>query len=190
MSLNMIAFTPLEFIITPELTYIIINHRDHGRRLFTDGREWPSEIKPSYQGYSIGHWVDEDGDGRYDALEIETRGPFKGPRVYDATGLPLHQDNMDRIFKERFFLDKSNPNILHDEITVMDTCLTRPWTVDKRYVRNTAPQPEWDEYICTENNAIVSIGKGIYFLSADGLLMPAKKDQLPPDLRHFKQTQK
>ena len=25
-----------------------------------------------------------------------------------------------------------------------------------------------------------------YFLSADGLLMPAKKDQAPPDLRYFK----
>jgi hypothetical protein len=26
--------------------------------------------------------------------------------------------------------------------------------------------------------------------SADGLLMPARKDQAPPDLRYFKQTQK
>jgi hypothetical protein len=34
------------------------------------------------------------------------------------------------------------------------------------------------------------IGKENYFLSADGLLMPAKKDQPPPDLRYFKQTQK
>jgi len=27
-------------------------------------------------------------------------------------------------------------------------------------------------------------------MSADGFLMPAKKDQPPPDLRYFKQTQK
>jgi hypothetical protein len=27
-------------------------------------------------------------------------------------------------------------------------------------------------------------------LSADGLLMPAKKDQAPPDTRYFKQSQK
>jgi len=27
-------------------------------------------------------------------------------------------------------------------------------------------------------------------LSADGYLMPAKKDQAPPDLRYFKQTRK
>src|SRR6516225_3776051 len=30
-------------------------------------------------------WIDEDGDGRYDALEIETRG-LKGPRTYEGTG--------------------------------------------------------------------------------------------------------
>ena len=29
-----------------------------------------------------------------------------------------------------------------------------------------------------------------YFVSADGHLMPAKKDQPPPDLRYFKPTQK
>jgi hypothetical protein len=27
-----------------------------------------------------------------------------------------------------------------------------------------------------------------YFLSAEGILMPAKKNQVPPDLRYFKQT--
>ena len=49
---------------------------------------WPrlaDEIEPSWVGYSIGKWVDEDGDGRYDVLEVETRG-FKGPRAYDASG--------------------------------------------------------------------------------------------------------
>jgi hypothetical protein len=36
----------------------------------------------------------------------------------------------------------------------------------------------------------IVIGKENYFLSADGLLMPAKKDQPPPDLRYFEQTAK
>jgi hypothetical protein len=36
----------------------------------------------------------------------------------------------------------------------------------------------------------VQIGKEAYYLSADGLLMPAKKDQAPPDLRYFNQTPK
>jgi hypothetical protein len=189
MPLMMAAFYPQEYVITPETTYILINNADHGRRIYTDGRDWPKEIEPTYQGYSIGKWLDEDGDGRYDVLEVETRGPFKGPRVYDATGLPLHSDNQS-IFKERIYLDKANPNMLHDEITVIDHALTRPWTVDKRYLRSADPRPTWLEYVCNENNAQISVGKDNYYLSADGFLMPARKDQAPPDLRYFRQSQK
>src|ERR1700730_12486172 len=90
MPLMMIAFRPLEFVVTPRTTYILIGSEDHYRRIFTDGRDWPTEIEPTFSGYSIGRWIDEDGDGRYDVLEVETRGPFKGPRAYDASGLPLH----------------------------------------------------------------------------------------------------
>jgi hypothetical protein len=139
MPFMMVAFRPLEFVITPGTTYIL--------------------------------------------LEVETRG-FKGPRIYDATGLPLHADNQS-IFKERIRLDKDDPNLLHDEITVFDHALTRPWTVDKRYVRNTDGHADWPESICPEYNAQVFIGKENYYQSADGLLMPAKKGQTPPDLRYF-----
>ena len=92
MPLMMIAFRPLEFVVTPKTTYILIGSEDHYRRIFTDGRGWPKEIEPTYAGYSIGRWIDADGDGRYDTLEVETRG-FKGRRAYDASGLPLHADN-------------------------------------------------------------------------------------------------
>jgi hypothetical protein len=179
----MIAFRPLEFVVTPNATYILIADVDHYRRIFTDGRDWPKEIEPSYQGYSIGRWIDEDGDGRYDVLEVETRG-FKGPRSYDASGLPLHFDN-ESVFKERIHLDRADPNVVHDEITVIDHALTRPWTVDKRYVRNRNSNPQWPEYICAEGNLQVFIGDEHYFMSGDGFLMPTRKDQPPPDLRYF-----
>jgi hypothetical protein len=81
-----------EWVVTPETTYVLIGWHDHYRRIFTDGRDWPAEIVPTYSGYSIGRWIDEDGDGQYDVLEVETRG-FKGPRAYEETGLPLHVDN-------------------------------------------------------------------------------------------------
>jgi hypothetical protein len=178
----MIAFRPLEFVVTPNATYILIADVDHYRRIFTDGRDWPKEIEPSYQGYSIGRWIDEDGDGRYDVLEVETRG-FKGPRSYDASGPPLHFDN-ESVFKERN-LDRADPNVVHDEITVIDHALTRPWTVDKRYVRNRNSNPQWPEYICAEGNLQVFIGDEHYFMSGDGFLMPTRKDQPPPDLRYF-----
>lgn len=188
MPLVMIAFQPIEFIVTPETTYVLINTIDHNRRIFTDGRDWPEEIEPTFQGYSIGRWIDEDGGGRYDVLEVETRG-FKGPRAYDASGLPLHHDNQS-IIKERIYLDTANPNMLHNEITVIDHALTHPWTVDKKYLRNTNPRPVWPEMICGENNPHVLIGKESYMLSAESLLMPTRKGQAPPDLRYFKQGTK
>jgi len=69
---HMMTFGPLEFVVTPDTTYILIGTQ--ARRIFTDGRDWPKDIEPSYAGYSIGRWIDEDGDGNYDVLEAETRG--------------------------------------------------------------------------------------------------------------------
>ena len=66
MPLMTIAFTPLEFVVTPETTYILIGGSEHFRRIFTDGRDWPKELEPTYAGFSVGHWIDEDGDGIYD----------------------------------------------------------------------------------------------------------------------------
>jgi hypothetical protein len=187
MPLMTIAFFPLEFVVTPDTTYILVGALDYFRRIFTDGRDWPKDIEPTYAGYSIGRWIDEDGDGTYDLLEVETRGPFKGRRVYDGTGLPLHFDNQS-IFKERMYRDKANQNIFHDEVTVIDHALTRPWTVDKKYVHDPNPRSDWTEFYCTENPSMIAIGKDNFFLSGDGMLMPVRKDQPPPDLRYFKQT--
>ena len=43
--------------------------------------------------------------------------------------------------------------------------------------------------MCGGNNQVV-IGEENYFCSGDGLLMPTKNDQAPPDLRYFEQSQK
>src|SRR5205085_3540617 len=80
------AFAPMELVITPGTTYVLISHIHDNRRIFTDGRAWPDEIEPTFHGYSIGTWLDSDGDGRYDTLEVETRA-IKGPRVYAGSGL-------------------------------------------------------------------------------------------------------
>jgi hypothetical protein len=184
----MTTFAPFEILVTPQMTNFLIQHIHDSRRIFTDGREWPKKIEPTFVGYSIGKWIDTDGDGRYDVLEIETRG-LKGPRSFDPAGIPLAFDNQS-IFKERVHADKADPNILYDEITTIDNALTRPWTVTKTYARVPVKQPEWVEEVCAEGNGDVKVGKESYFLSGDGQLMPTKKDQAPPDLRYFKQTQK
>lgn len=181
---RMMATQRQEYIITPETTYILLGGEDPLRRVYTDGRDWPKDIDPTYQGYSIGEWSELDSQGRYTLLTVETRG-FKGPRAYDSSGLPLAFDNQS-VFKERFHIDKGNPNILHDEITVYDHALMRPWSVDKTFRRNPNPQPKWNESSCVEGNNQLVIGKENYFLSADGDLMPTRKEQPPPDLKYFK----
>jgi len=185
---RMMTFGSQEYVITPETTYILLSSSDHLRRIFTDGRDWPKNPKPTYGGYSIGKWIDEDGDGTYDVLEAETRY-FKGPRAFDASGLPLHADNQS-IFKERFFIDKTNPDIIHVLTTVTDHALTRPWTSDRQYMRVSEKPVQFPETWCQEGNANVVIGKENYFLRADGLLMPAKKGHTLPNLKYFNQPQK
>src|SRR5262249_6904924 len=136
----MTAVFPMEIIIAPKTTYILSDYATP-RRIYTDGRSWPKDLDaaPTFLGYSIGKWIDADGDGRYDTLEIETRG-MKGPRSFEASGIPLHEDNQT-VVKERIYLDRGNPDTLINEITTIDNALTRPWTVTKRYRRE--PNPVW-----------------------------------------------
>ena len=182
----MIAYDPLEFIVTPAVTYMRSDHLGQNRRIYTDGRSWPAEITPSFVGYSIGKWIDADSDGRYGALEVETRA-LKGPRALDASGLPLATDNLT-IVKERIFLDQKNRNLLHDQVTTFDHAYWRPWTVTRDYNRD--PVPVWVENNCGPDNHYVTIGEETYFISADGYLMPTKKNQPAPELRNFGKSAK
>jgi hypothetical protein len=184
----MTLFRPMEIVVLPEVTYILIDHTHQShRRIFTDGRDWPRDFLPSFRGYSIGKWVDTDGDGKYDVLDIETRF-LKGPRALDPAGMPTHEDDQS-IVKERIYFDKAVPEFLHNEITLIDNAYTRPWTVLKTYRRTPDKFPEWPEDSC-DSEGMVMIGKETYFRSADGTLMPTGKDQPPPDLRYFPQAKK
>ena len=179
----MIAYYPMEIVITPDTTHLLMEHIHNFRRIYTDGRDWPDVVIPSFAGYSIGRWVDRTGSGRYDMLEVETRG-LKGPRVFDSTGLPLARDDQT-IVKERIFADPSDSDMLYDEITTIDHALTHPWSALKNYRRNKAARPRWQEFVCGEANPWLAIGKDTYYLSSDGYLMPTRKGQSPPDTHYF-----
>jgi hypothetical protein len=175
---------PFEFAILPKVTYVLFEMTDQQtRRIYTDGRDWPKDAEPTFTGYSIGKWIDTHGDGRYDELDVETRN-LRGPRVWDQAGMPMASDNQ-AVVKERIFLDKTNPDVLHDEFTTMDHSLTRPWTATRNYRRDR--RMVWTENNCAEGNNYVVIGERSYFVSGDGYLMPVKKGEAPPDLRYFKQ---
>ena len=77
---------------------------------------------------------------------------------------------------------------MRSEMTTIDNALTRPWTITKNFRRDR--DIRWTENNCTEGNMHVVVGNENYFLSGDGHLMPARKDQPPPDLRYFKPVKK
>ena len=184
----MIGIQPLEIVITPDTTYVMLELFSQLRRIYTDGRAWPEHVTPSSLGYSLGRWVDTDGDGRYDTLIVETRA-LKGPRSYDSSGIPFHADGL-AVVRERISLDKSNRKVLHNEITTIDHALTHPWTVTRSYKRDPNPRPLWVEYICSEDNHHVVIGKENYVVNAEGYLMPVRRGQPAPDLKYFEEAPK
>ena len=182
---TMIDYEGMEFVVTPQTTYImLLEPMNQLRRIYTDGRAWPQQITPSFLGYSIGTWVDEDHDGGFDALLVETRG-IRGPRSYDSSGMPFHRDGQT-VIKERIYPDKTNGEIVHNEITTIDHALTRPWTVTRSYHR--VQKEIWIEINCAEDNHQIRIGGERYYVSGDGYLMPTRRDQPAPDLRSFDQS--
>jgi len=63
---------PMEIIIMPKTTYILTDYTV-SRRIFTDGRDWPTELDPSFNGLSIGKWVNMGSDGRYSHVPKQRR---------------------------------------------------------------------------------------------------------------------
>ena len=160
---------PIEFVILPHITYVNFE-AFMPRRIYTDGRQFPTDQEPSFMGYSIGHWLDTTGTGRFDTLEVETRN-FKGPRTVEFSGIPMHDDN-ETVVRERIYLDRNDPDMMHNEITIIDHAFTRPWTVDKHYRRDR--NVLWYEDNCNENNHHIVIGKENYFVGGDGPPIPTR----------------
>ena len=172
---------PMEFIIKPGIIYMLMESQSPIRRIYTDGRAWPKDPDRAYVGYSIGQWLDTANSGTYDSLEIETRA-MKGVRLMDNSGIPLASDG-ETVVKEKIYLDKANPDIMHNEITTIDHAFTRPWTVSRFYKRE--HRPIYEEYNCTEDNRWVPIGGELYLADSEGYLMPIQKGQAAPDLKYL-----
>ena len=50
------AYSPMEIVVTSDVTHILIEHIHDSRRIHTDGRDWPEDMdaNPMFAGYSIG----------------------------------------------------------------------------------------------------------------------------------------
>jgi hypothetical protein len=104
-----------------------------------DGRKFPEDMNPTWLGYSIGHWEDND------TLVVESRG-FNGRTWLDYVGHPS-SEQLHVVEKYR----RPDYNTLAYEATIADPVMyTRPWTTSFK-----VPWREgWDllEYVCLENN--------------------------------------
>src|SRR5215471_15458187 len=110
----MSGVSPFEFLIMPNLTYMVFERTEFApRRIHTDGRDFPKTEETWFTGYSVGKWLDAAGGGRYDTLEIETRR-MRAPHVWDQSGMPM-ADDADGIIWEKMSLDRNDPNILRVE---------------------------------------------------------------------------
>tara|TARA_R110000824_G_scaffold288508_5_gene476897 strand:+ start:23552 stop:24472 length:921 start_codon:yes stop_codon:yes gene_type:complete len=163
---------PMEIIVTPEITYIHAEWNSQFRRIYTDGRSWPDYILPAFNGYSIGEWHDEDGDGIFDMLSVETRA-IKGPRSFDSRAVPLHSNDQTLVLEEIRLLDTMT---MQNTITTIDDALTGPWTVNQVYERQ-LDNIIWAEYACAENNRHLKLGDEWYFINEDGTLSPTRVGQ-------------
>src|SRR5262245_38450807 len=164
---------PMEIVVTPKITYIIADWESQVRRVYTDGRDWPAYILPEFNGFSIGRWHDENNDGVYDMLSIETRG-IKGPRSMDSTGVVLHENNETVVREE---IRRIDAKTLEDKITTIDAAFTGPWTIQQRY-SHVAKDIVWVEYVCAEGNRHIKLGDEWYFLNdAEGILEPTREGQ-------------
>src|SRR6202040_3944925 len=90
MPMRMTAYMPLEIIVTDGTPHITGPEGYMHRRISPDGRDWRADAEPSRIGYSIGRWIDEDADGKFDTLVVETRY-FRGKGAFDTNQVLLHE---------------------------------------------------------------------------------------------------
>ena len=106
-----------KIIHTPKLLVTLYEVNAQYRQIFLDGRPFPDDPTPSWEGYSVGHW---DGD----TLVIETRG-FRDDMWIDSNGSP-----MSAAAKMTERLHRLNLGTMDLEITIDDPKVyTKPFTV-------------------------------------------------------------
>lgn len=102
---------------TPQLLVLLYEVNAQYRQIFLDGRPFPEDPTPGWNGYSVGRW---DGD----TLVVETRG-FRDDLWIDSGGSP-----MSDAAKMTERLHRPNLGTMELEITIDDPKVyTRPFTV-------------------------------------------------------------
>jgi hypothetical protein len=135
---------PDEIVQTPGVTSLFV-FNSFPIMIWTDGREHPKDLKPSYNGHSIGHW---HGDTLFvDTVGILPTTPIDGMRHPHSAKLRI-----------RWSIQRVAPNILHTHITLYDDdAFTEPVTTTNIWERKTDRKWEMlDDASCFENASGIS----------------------------------
>jgi hypothetical protein len=125
---------PVKFVQNPGVTFLLYEEFNHFRQVFTDGRDFPADMTPTWFGYSIGKW---DGD----TFVVDTKG-YNDQTWLDDAGHP-HTDALHTTerFRRRDF------GHLELQVTIDDPkAYTKPWTATIQL--NYMPDTEMIEDLC------------------------------------------
>jgi hypothetical protein len=133
-----------EFVVRPDVFYIIAENNSNTMRVYTDGRKLPGKEDTwgTYTGVSVGRW---EGD----TLVWETVG-LKGDRdndsILDRSGVVI-SDAAHITTRMR----KINETTLQADMVIEDVkALSKPWNVTKQF-RKGKPGMFLYDYGCAEN---------------------------------------
>ena len=135
---------PDEIVQTPGVTSIFM-FSTFPIMIWTDGRDHPKDLQPSYNGHSIGHWV---GDTLFvDTVGIKDTTPIDGMRHPHSGKLHL-----------KWTIQRVAKDILHTQITLYDEdAFTEPVTTTNIWERKTDRKWEMlDDGSCFENASGIS----------------------------------
>ena len=135
--------TPMEVLQQSQRLHILFERNPEAHRVYTDGRELPEGLPPTFMGYSVGRW---EGD----ILVVEATG-LNDKTWLDGVGTP-HSDALRVV--ERF--RRVDENTLEIEFLFDDSkAFTKPWGGKKIY--KLRPDAEIFEYVPCEE--LFQIGK-------------------------------
>jgi hypothetical protein len=128
---------PFKIIQTPTEMLMLYEVETTFRQIFTDGRKPPADPRPTWNGYSVGHW---DGD----TLVVESSG-FNDLSWLDAFG---HGHSEDMRVVERFH--RRDYGHLEVALTITDPkTFTQP--IKANFVERLLPDTDVFEHYCLED---------------------------------------
>jgi len=128
---------PFEIMQVPGKVVMIFEYDHFVREIYTDGRQHPQDLNPTWMGDAIGKW---EGN----TLVVDTVG-FNDKTWLDAAGHP-HSEALHLVERIR----RPSHDAITNDITFDDPkAYTKPWVAHEVFEL----KPGWDleEYVCEDN---------------------------------------